>query len=1050
MTGFNLSAWALRHRALVGYLIVALAVTGIYGYRHLGQSDDPPFTFKMMVVRTLWDGATASEVEQQVTDRIEKKLQEVAQIDHLTSFSRAGESTVIFLAKDSMPPRQIPDVYYEVRKKIGDIRQTLPSGIRGPYFNDEFGDVYGNVFALTGDGLSYAQLKDYADDVRDQLLRIKGVAKVEQFGTQDEKLHIDVANAKLATLGVDINALAQALAQQNGVAEAGAYETANDRIYLRTSGAYDTLQAVRNTVVRVNGRDLRIGDIGRVSRGYADPAQPGMRYMGRPAIGLGVSMVAGGDIIELGRDLRGLAKRIRDKLPVGVELHEVSSQPDVVQRSIGEFTRSLTEAVIIVLVVNFFSLGLRTGMVVALSIPLVLAATFYLMFLFNVGLHKISLGALILALGLLVDDAIIAVEMMWVKMEQGWERTRAAAFAYTSTASPMLSGTLVTVAGFLPIATAASSTGEYTVAIFQVNTIALLVSWVAAVVVIPYLGFMLLPDPRAPQKEGLLHRRLPRLAATIERIRDRFGVGGHPPIDEHGEHDVYGTAFYRRLRSLIDWCVSRRWLVIGATLGVFVLAIFGMNVVQKQFFPSSTRLELLVDLRLPEGSSMQATEAAIEKFERVIEKEPGIDNFVSYVGWGSPRFYLALDQQLPAPNFGQVIILARDIQSREALRLRIIHLFETDFSGLWGKVERVENGPPVGFPVQFRLSGNDLPTLRRLAAETADIMRSNPYLSNVQFDWNEQSKIAEIEIDQDKARLLGVSSQDVAAFLNASVSGYKATAYRERDKAIDIVLRGDRATRQGLSNLADLAVPTRAGRSVPLSQIGRIRYGFEPGVIWRRDRLPTITVRASLYDNKVQPATVTGQISPLLDPIRAKLPDGFRMETGGSIEESAKGQASINAGMPLFAIAVLTILMIQLQSFSRVIMVVLTAPLGLIGVAGALLIFGQPFGFVAMLGTIALFGMIMRNSVILVDQIRQDVAAGRSRWDAVVGSAVRRFRPIVLTAAAAVLAMTPLVRNTFFGPMAVAIMGGLLVATLLTVLFLPALYAAWYRIRRDE
>jgi multidrug efflux pump len=1048
MSGFNLSAWALRHRALVGYLIVALAITGAYGYRHLGQSDDPPFTFKMMVVRTQWDGATAGEVEQQVTDRIEKKLQEIGELDHLTSFSRAGESTVIFLAKDSIPPREIPDIYYQVRKKIGDMRQTLPSGIRGPYFNDEFGDVYGNIFAVTGDGLDYARLKDSADDIRDQLLRVHGVAKVELFGTQDEKLYIDVANAKLATLGVDVGTLAQALAQQNSIAGAASYETASDRIYVRTTGSYDSLSAVRDTVVRVGGRDLRIGDIGRIWRGYADPPQPSMRYKGKAAIGIGVSMVDGGDIIALGRDLRALAKRIEGQLPVGVEMHEVSSQPDVVSRSIGEFTEALAEAVIIVLIVNFFSLGVRTGMVVALSIPLVLAATFFLMFLFHIGLHKISLGSLILALGLLVDDAIIAVEMMWVKMEQGWERTRAAAFAFTSTASPMLAGTLVTVAGFLPIATAASSTGEYTVSIFQVNTIALLVSWIAAVVVIPYLGYLLLPDPRAAHQSGWLHRHLPRLAARVDRLRGR--VGGHPPLNEHGEQDVYGTAFYRRLRAVIDWCVTHRRLVIAATLGLFALAIVGMSVVQKQFFPSSTRLELLVDLRLPEGSSRPAVEAEVERFERFLAKEPGIDNFVSYVGWGSPRFYLALNQELPAPNFAQVIILARDPESREALRSRIIRLFEEDFTGLWGKVDRVENGPPVGFPVQFRVSGKDLPTLRRLAGEVADVMRRNTHLANVQFDWSEQSKIAEIEIDQEKARVLGLSSQDIAAFLDTTVSGYAATALRERDKAIDIVLRGDGAARSRLSNLASLSIPTRSGRSVPLSQVGRIRYAFEPGVIWRRDRLPTITVRATLYDNHVQPATVTAEVSPLLDPVRAKLPEGYRLEAGGSVEESAKGQDSINAGMPLFVLAVLTILMVQLQNFSRVIMVVLTAPLGLIGVAGALLLFGKPFGFVAMLGTIALFGMIMRNSVILVDQIRQDVEAGKSRWDAVVGSAVRRFRPIVLTAAAAVLAMTPLVRNTFFGPMAVAIMGGLVVATLLTMLFLPALYAAWYRIRRDE
>ncbi len=1050
MSGFNLSAWALRHRALVGYLIVALALMGVFGYKHLGQADDPPFTFKLMVVRTLWTGATAREVEQQVTDKIEKKLQEIPQLDRLSSFSRPGESTVIFVAKDSSPAREIPDIYYQVRKKVGDIRHTLPNNIQGPFFNDEFGDVYGNVFALVGDGLDYAQLKDTADHIRDQLLRVKSVAKVDLLGTQDEKIFIEFANAKLATLGIDINVIAQALVQQNAVTGGGAFETAGDRVYLRSSGGYDTVASVRETLIRAGGREFRIGDIATVKRGFIDPPTTRMRYMGQPAIGLGVTMAAGGDVIEMGGELEAKAAAIQAKLPIGVELKEVASQPAVVKRSIGEFTRSLTEAVIIVLIVNFFSLGLRTGMVVALSIPLVLAATFYLMFLFNVGLHKISLGALILALGLLVDDAIIAVEMMWVKMEQGWDRTRAAAFAYSSTAAPMLSGTLVTVAGFLPIATAASSTGEYTVSIFQVCTIALLVSWVAAVVVIPYLGYLILPDPRAAKVPGRLHRRLPGLAAGIDRLRTRLGVGEHPPLDEHGEHDVYGTGFYLRLRATIDWCVGHRWIVIAATLALFALSIVGMGIVQKQFFPVSTRLELMVDLRLPEGSSIHAIDAEAKKFEAILQKEPGIDNFVVYVGSGTPRFFLALDQQLPAANLAQFVILTHDVEGREALRKRLIKLFEDDFSGLRGNITRVENGPPVGYPVQFRVSGEDIAGLRRIAGEIADVMHRNSALSNVQFDWDEESKIVAIEVDQDKAKLLGISSQDVANFLNTSVSGTTATTYRERDRSIDVVLRGDRPTREQLSSLAELSIPNRTGKSVPLAQIARLRYSFEPGVIWRRNRLPTIIVRANLYDNSIEPATVTEQISPLLDPIRARLPDGVVLETGGSVEESAKGQNSINAGAPLFVLAVVTILMVQLQSFSRVVMVLLTAPLGLIGVAMALLIFDKPYGFVAMLGTIALFGMIMRNSVILIDQIRQDVEAGKPRWEAIVGSAVRRFRPIVLTAAAAVLAMIPLARNAFFGPMAVSIMGGLLVATLLTVLFLPALYAAWNRVRRDE
>jgi multidrug efflux pump len=1041
---FNLSDWALRHTALVRFFMIALAIMGVLAYQRLGQSEDPPFTFKIMVVRTNWPGASAREVEQQLTDKIEKKLQEAPHVDRIVSYSRPGESVVMFFAKDSAPASVIPEVFYQVRKKVGDIRHTLPAGIQGPFFNDEFGDVFGNVYALTGDGLSYAQLEDYAEDIRSELLRVKNVAKVELIGEQDEKIYIELSNTKLATLGLDINTVFQALAQQNAVSGAGFFETTADRIYLRPSGEFDSVGSVRDTVIRAGGRQFRIGDIAEVSRGYVDPPAPRMRYQGEPALGIGVSMAKGGDIIELGRELRATVARVQTRLPVGVDLHEVASQPDAVRRSVNDFVRSLSEAVFIVLIVNFFSLGFRTGMVVALSIPLVLAVTFLLMGLFDVGLHKISLGALILALGLLVDDAIIAVEMMWVKMEQGWERAKAAAFAYTSTAGPMLSGTLVTVAGFLPIATAASATGEYTRSIFQVNAIALLVSWVAAVVVIPYLGYRILPDPRAPITPGLLARHLPGIAAAIDRLKRRFG-GADPA---QGHHDVYDTAFYRRFRLVVQWCVRHRWVVIAVTVALFALSVFGFRFVQQQFFPSSTRLEVLVDLRLPEGSSLKAVEREVGKLEALLAQEEGIDNYVAYVGSGSPRFYLPLDQQLPAANFAQFVILTKSIPAREALRARLIRLFDEDFHGLRANITRLENGPPVGFPVQFRVSGDDIPTLRKLAAEVAEIMRGNPHVSNVQYDWDEQSKIVAIEVDQSKARLLGVSSQELAAFLNTSLVGYGITSLREADNSIEVVLRGDKVERERLSLLADLAVPTKAGKSVPLAQLATIRYGFEPGVVWRRNRLPTITVRANVYGDAQAP-TVTAQISPTLDPVRAKLPDGYLLEIGGAVEDSERGQKSVAAGMPLFVLVVLTVLMLQLQNFSRVVLVLLTAPLGLIGVTLFLLLFNKPFGFVAMLGTIALLGMIMRNSVILVDQIQQDIAAGRSQCEAIIEATVRRFRPIVLTAAAAVLAMIPLTRSTFFGPMAVAIMGGLIVATALTLLFLPALYAAWYRVGQD-
>jgi multidrug efflux pump len=1040
---FNLSDWTLHHRTLVGYFLLAIALMGVFAYGRLGQAEDPPFTFKIMVIRTFWPGATARQIEQQLTDKIEKKLQETPYIDRVSSFSRPGESTVLFFAKDSTPPGAVPDVYYQVRKKIGDIRQTLPTGIQGPFFNDEFGDVFGNIYALTAEGFDYPQLKDLAERVRDELLRVPNVGKVEIFGIQDEKIFVELSNTKLATLGIDLTSITQALTQQNAVAGAGFFETDSERIQIRPGGAFNSVQAVGDTLIRAGNRSFRLADIATIRRGTIDPPATQVRFGGKPAMAIGISMAKGGDVIQLGKDLGSRIDTLQANLPVGVEIGKAASQPDAVKRSVQAFVQSLAEAVIVVLLVTFISLGIRTGMVVAISIPLVLAATFLAMDLLNVGLHKVSLGALVLALGLLVDDAIIAVEMMWVKMEQGWERTRAASFAYTSTAGPMLSGTLVTVAGFIPIALAKSSTGEYAFAFFQINVVALLISWLAAVIAIPWLGYRLLPDPRAARQPGRLAERAPRLA----RLIDRLGLNGPAHAEDH---DVYGTPFYLRFRQLVAWCVRRRWLVIGITVALFALAIVGMGKVQKQFFPNSTRLELNLELRLPEGASITAIDAETRRLEAWLNKDKlefdQFEHYTAYIGSGAPRYYLGLDQQLPASNVSQFVIVTRSVEAREALRNRLIQLFENDGFGARGNVARIENGPPVGYPVQYRVSGEDVGILREAAARIAEIMRQDPELSNINLDWGELSKVVELEIDQDKARLLGVSSQDLAALLNMSLTGYTVTTFREGEKSIDVVLRGDREERTHLSSLADLSVPTRTGKSVPLSQIAHLKHGFEPGLIWRRDRLPTITIRGNLY-GKTQPATVVDRIKPEIDAVQASLPEGYRIATGGSVEESSKGSGSVMAGIPLFVLAVVTILMIQLQSVSRVIMVLLTAPLGIIGIALFLLVFNQPFGFMALLGTIALFGMIMRNAVILVDQIEQDLAAGRARRDAIVESTVRRFRPIVLTAAAAVLAMVPLSRNDFFGPMAVAIMGGLIVATALTLLFLPALYAAWYKVK---
>ncbi len=1036
---FNLSEWALHHRPLVLFLILVSAVAGVFAYGRLGQSEDPPFTFKVMVVKTLWSGAAARDVELQVTDRIERKLQEVPHIDFVRSYSKPGESLVFVLLKDSTRAADVPDAFYQARKKIADIRNTLPAGIQGPFFNDEFGDVYANIYALTGDGFGYRELRDFADRVRAELLRVPGVAKVDFIGEQDEKVFIELSNAKLATLGIDPTQIVQSIATQNAIVASGVFETATDRIYLRPSGAFDSLDAVRDLSLRANNRVLRLGDIATVSRGYVDPPQQRMRYMGREALGIGVTMEKGGDVIELGRALDAAVARVGPQLPVGVEIQHVASMPVAVQRSINQFVRSLTEAVLIVLAVSLVSLGLRTGLVVAVSIPMVLALTFLFMWLFDIGLHKISLGALILSLGLLVDDAIIAVEMMAIKLEQGFDRFRAASFAYTSTAFPMLTGTLITVAGFLPIAIAKSGTGEYTRSIFEVAAIALIASWVVAVVVIPYLGYRMLPDFGKP-RPAPLHARL------WARAR---GLAAPPPRMPHANPDhVYDTAFYRRFRVLVAWSVTHRKSVILATLAAFVVALALFRFVPQQFFPASSRPELIVDLRLPEGSSFAATLAQAKHMEAILDREQGILNYVAYVGTGSPRFYLPLDQQLQQSNFAQFVVTATSNAERERLRERMLQVFDVDFPALRGRTSRLENGPPVGFPVQFRVSGDDIPEVRAIAEQVAQVMRTHADTRDVQFDWDEPTKAVRLSIDQNKARVLGLSSQDIAVFLNNSVTGVNVTYFRERDKQIEVLLRGAADERARLSFLRDLAIPSRNGKAVPITQVADIRYELEEGVVWRRNRQPTITVRADLK-GEAQGPDVAARIDPGLDALRASLPLGYRIELGGAIEDSAKGQRSIVAGVPLMVISVLTLLMLQLHSFSRMWMVVLTAPLGLIGVVLALLAFGKPFGFVAMLGTIALSGIIMRNSVILVDQIDKDIAAGASPWDAIIGATVRRFRPIVLTAAAAVLALIPLARSDFFGPMAVAMMGGIVIATVLTLGFLPALYAAWFRVRPE-
>ncbi|MCG6573907.1 efflux RND transporter permease subunit [Pseudomonas sp. AF32] len=1019
--GFNLSEWALRNRQIVLFLMLLLAIVGALSYTKLGQSEDPPFTFKAMVIRTNWPGATAEEVSRQVTERIEKKLMETGDYERIVSFSRPGESQVTFMARDSLHSAQIPELWYQIRKKVSDIRHTLPPGIQGPFFNDEFGTTFGNIYALTGEGFDYGVLKDYADRVQIQLQRVKDVGKVELIGLQDEKIWIELSNVKLATLGLPLAAVQQALEEQNAVSTAGFFETGTERLQLRVSGNFQTVEEIRRFPIRVGDRTFRIDDVADVRRGFNDPPAPRMRFMGEDAIGLAVAMKEGGDILILGKALEAEFARIQDNLPAGMQLRKVSDQPAAVKTGVGEFVRVLVEALVIVLLVSFFSLGLRTGMVVALAIPLVLAMTFAAMYYLGIGLHKISLGALVLALGLLVDDAIIAVEMMAIKMEQGFDRIKAASFAWTSTAFPMLTGTLITAAGFLPIATAQSGTGEYTRSIFQVVTLALVASWVAAVVFVPYLGEKLLPD-------------LAKIHAA------KHGTGdGHP--------DPYATPFYQRVRRLVEWCVRRRKTVIMLTVLLFVGSVVLFRFVPQQFFPASGRLELMVDLKLEEGASLSNTAEQVKRLEALLKDHPGIDNYVAYVGTGSPRFYLPLDQQLPASSFAQFVVLAKTIEDREPLRSWLITTLNEQFPTLRSRVTRLENGPPVGYPVQFRVTGEHIEQVRALARKVATKVRENPYVANVHLDWEEPSKVVYLNVDQERARALGVSTADLSKFLQSSLIGSSVSQYREDNELIEILLRGTVHERTELSLLPSLAVPTENGASVALSQIATLEYGFEEGVIWHRNRLPSVTVRADIY-GKEQPATLVQQIFPTLEPIQAELPDGYLLEVGGTVEDSARGQKSVNAGVPLFIVVVLTLLMLQLRSFSRTAMVFLTAPLGLIGVTLFLLVFRQPFGFVAMLGTIALSGMIMRNSVILVDQIEQDIEAGLTPWQAIIEATVRRFRPIVLTALAAVLAMIPLSRSLFFGPMAVAIMGGLIVATALTLLFLPALYAAWFRVKK--
>ena len=1031
--GFNLSRWALEHTPLTRYLMIVLMLLGVAAYFQLGQDEDPPFTFRAMVVRAYWPGATAQQMAEQVADKLEKTLQEVPHADKIRSYSKPGETLIIFQVKDSTPAAEVTQVWYTVRKKMGDIRFTLPSGVQGPFFNDEFGDVFGVIYALQGEGYSYADLKRVADDVRQQLLKVKDVNKVELFGAQDEKLFVEISQKRLAVLGLDLNAVLGQLGQQNALESAGAVQSPLDIVQVRVGGAFNSVEQLRAMPIRsATGATLKLGDIAQIGLAYTDPPQVKMRHQGQESIGLGISMAKGGDIIALGKALKVVTDQIEKSLPAGMDLKQVQDQPSAVTTSVNEFVKVLIEAVVIVLVVSFLSLGLhrnpngrglrsftldvRPGLVVGITIPLVLAVTFLAMHYWGIGLHKISLGSLIIALGLLVDDAIIAVEMMVRKLEEGYTMFRAATFTWDATAMPMLTGTLITAAGFLPIGMAKSSVGEYTFAIFAVTVIALVVSWFAAVVFVPYLG------------------------VTLLKIKPHLG----------DTHEVFDGPLYSSFRSLVNWCVKHRWLTIGATVLTFALGLVGMGKVQQQFFPDSSRPEILVDLWLPEGSSFAVNEELAKKVEARMLAEPGVKTVSTWVGSGVPRFYLPLDQTFPQTNVSQLIVVPQDLKVRESLRKKMPALLAEEFPEIRGRVKLLPNGPPVPYPVQFRVVGPDPAVLRELADEVKSAMRASPNTRGVNDNWNESVKVLRFEVDQAKARAMGVSSQSIAQAARTILAGVTVGQYREGDKLIDIVLRQPLDERDAISDLGNAYLPTASGKSIPLLQIAKPTFTWEPGVMWRENRDYAITVQSDAVEG-MQGATVTSELLPGLRGLAKQWQErglvGYRVDVAGAVEESSKGSSSIAAGMPIMLFITFTLLMLQLHSFSRAMLVFLTGPLGLAGVAGALLLLDRPFGFVALLGVIALMGMIMRNSVILIDQIEQDRARGVPAWEAVVEAAVRRMRPIVLTAAAAVLAMIPLSRSVFWGPMAVAIMGGLVVATLLTLLALPAMYAAWFRVK---
>lgn len=1015
MTGFNLSDWAVRNRAVVLFLILVSLAAGGWSYVNLGRAEDPSFTIKTMVVTAVWPGAGAEEMQRQVADPIETAIRTLPRLDWVQSYSRQNVTVVQVTLRDDTPAGEVANLFYEVRKKVGDIRPSLPADLRGPFFNDEYADVYAAVFMLTAPGQPQKDLLPYAERFRQRLLRIADVDKVEIVGERPRRIFVDISHTKLATLGIPATAILQALQQQNALLPAGSVEAPAERLTVKVDGALRDADAVADTPVAVNGRTIRVGDIATVTRGYEDPPAFLARFNGEDALALAVRMKAGANGLALGRSIDEAARDVRQTLPLGVEVHQATNQAEVITEAVDEFLIKFVVAIGVVLLISFVALGASAGVIVALSVPLTLAVTFVVMEAAGMQFQRITLGSLILALGLLVDDAIITIEMMLVKIEEGLDRVQAATFAWTSAAKPMLVGTLVTVAGFLPVGFARSTAGEYAGGIFWVLLIALSVSWIVAVVFTPYLGVTLLP------------RGLERQAAA------------------RGGHDPYRTPFFDRFRAAVSLVLRFRWAAIGLTLAAFAGAGLVFTTVPKQFFPQSERHELLVELRGPEGSSIALSRSEVAKVEALVTGRPEVEHVATYVGQGAPRFYLALNPVLPDPNFALMVVMTKGNREREALRADLVRHFAAEEGAVRGRVLRLDFGPPTGHVVQFRVAGPEADTVKAIAERVRDLMRANPDTRDVELQWGEQAKSIRFRLDQDRVKQLGLSSSDVAQTLQIVLSGAPATQVREDNRLVDVVVRATDEERAAVDRLGDVSITTRSGLSVPLSQIARPEVVAEDPILWRRNGDVVLSVRSDVVDG-VQGPDVTNALLPKLRPIVETLPAGYRIDAGGAIEESAKANAALFKVLPVMFLIMLTLIMLQVRSFSRLFVVFLTFPLGFIGASFALALTGKPFGFVALLGILALGGIIVRNTLILVDQIDVDMAAGLSMRDAIVETTVRRARPVVLTALAAILAFLPLTLTSFWGPMAIVLIGGTLVGTVLTLFFLPALYAAWFRV----